>query len=217
MKAKYYILTATLASLMALPLASCNNNNVPVQVEKHVLGSVLVNDKPYEHALYFSNYGTQVNPFLQSNKKHSLIYLPIFLTPLKDKDKDKGKEGTVVEYVIQLFMDSKDGVPVLNKPYNIARSTIIENLTNNNEVYRLFISDRVSLMGKEAQGIAVLHNYKNRRRLSAKGTIVFTSYDKEKKTCTGTYSLATEVPKDGVLVFKNGNFATRITSDPQSV
>lgn len=199
----------TVGALLTLLFSSCLNMNgyQPMEVQRYHMGSAMINDKPYEHVVYFSQYGSLDNPFLRSNRMDNMVLFPILLSPAG------GDQKTDVAYTILLCIDAKEGIPVLNKPYTIVRNSLLDKARNSDEIMRLFISQRSKLLTEGAEGIAVVYDYANRLRVSASGTVTFTSFDMVLKNCSGTYTFNTEEPKDKVLVFKNGTIATRIARD----
>ena len=217
MKTKSFIPWGVASALLILLLSSCLNlnNYKPMEVERYHMGSVMVNDKPFEHVVYFSQAGNLNNPFLRSSNTNNMIYFPILLSPAG------GNETTNIEYAILLCIDAKGGMPILNKPYAIAgNNTLLESASNSDEILRLFIKDRSKLLVNGAEGIAMVYDYANKVKRAASGTITFTSFDIENKNCTGVYTLKTMDPvsvgsKDAVLVFKNGTIATKISRESQ--
>lgn len=197
------------SALLVVFLSSCLNldNYQPVELERYQMGSVLVNDKPYEHVVYFSQYGSMDNPFLRSNIADNMVYFPIFLSPAN------GDENTDVEYAVLICIDAKEGIPTLNKPYTLSRNTLLDNASNTDEIMRIFVTDRSRILVNGTEGVAVVYNYGKKTRRSANGTITFTSFDLESKSCTGYYSLISEEPVDEKLEFRNGTIATRITRE----
>lgn len=185
------------------------NDNPPVEVERYQMGNALVNGKPYEHVVYFSQFGSVGNPFLRSSSSKNMVYFPIILSPAN------GDEYTGVEYAIVLCINAKGGVPMLNKPYTITRSLMLETTGTSDEILRLFMYERQKLLVNGTEGIAVVYDYANRTRSSADGTITFTSFDLEKKSCTGFYTFKIKDSKDAIIEFRDGTIATRITKEFQ--
>ncbi len=196
------------SAFLIVLLSSCLNlNNKPIEVERYHMGSVMVNDKHYEHVVYFSPFGRPGNPFLKSSSNNNMIYFPILLSPAG------GNQNTSVEYAILLCIDATNGIPELNKPYPIAYNSLLESASNSDEIMRLFIRERSKFLVDGAKGIAVVYDYVKRERRSASGTVTFTSFDLETKNCTGTYTLKTENLKTTALVFSKGTIATKIVRE----
>ncbi|MDO5017518.1 MAG: hypothetical protein Q4E10_04040 [Porphyromonas sp.] len=200
MKKSTLLLLTVSMTIAAFSLTGCLNNTEypPIQFERKVLGTATVNDQPYEHAVYIADRGVQRNPYLFAAPKDHLIYFPIVLTP------KGGTLETAAEYAILLYMDVKEGIPELNKAYHFKYSDTAEELAEEErqpgKEYLLlthFIKKREHLLPEGGNGLAIVYNYVQKDKIrSAEGTVTFTSFDTEKKICTGTYQLRTTVGAD---------------------
>lgn len=208
-KRVFYLIGAVL--LMGLGLTSCLKpfDTPKINFTRVNLGSVKVNGKEFEHTVYIANGPyRQNNPYFFYSEKHEVGCFPMYLSP-------KGSDiKTFPQYNIVLYLNLSKGVPELNKPYEFKPNSLVSSLTPRQSILDLFIKERSKLLLDGAKGLAVLYREEGNKRVSAEGTITFTSFDTKKGTCTATYQLKiNSKEKGGTLSFTEGMINTKIYTD----